>query len=126
LTHSYIPNTDITREEMLQEMDLEEVEELFSDIPDKFRLDGELDIPRMSELELKRHLKYILSKNSPYTDSISFLGGGVWPHHVPSHVQNLVHRSEFQTSYTPYQAEASQGMLQALFEYQSLICELTG
>ncbi|KXB08336.1 hypothetical protein AKJ55_01160 [candidate division MSBL1 archaeon SCGC-AAA382M17] len=111
---------------MLQEMDLEDIDDLFSDIPDKFQLKEDLDISRFSELELKRHVKDLLSKNSPYTEAISFLGGGVWPHHVPSHVQNLTSRSEFLTSYTPYQAEASQGMLQVLFEYQSMISQLTG
>lgn len=77
-------------------------------------------------MELDRHMKFVLSKNSPYTRAISFLGGGVWPHFVPSHVKSVAGRSEFLTSYTPYQPETSQGMLQALFEYQSLISELTG
>lgn len=126
MTHRFIPNTEKVREEMLEEMGRESVEELFSDIPPECRFEGDLEIPKMTESELRRHLKSVLSKNSPYTESISFLGGGVWPHHVPSHVENLVKRSEFLTSYTPYQAEASQGLLQALFEYQSLISELVG
>lgn len=126
MSHQFIPNTGRTREEMLEEMGVGDIEELFSDIPSKFRFDRELEIPRLSELELKRHLKTILSKNSPYTEAISFLGGGVWPHHIPSLVREIVGRSEFLTSYTPYQPEASQGMLQALFEYQSMISELTG
>lgn len=111
---------------MLQDIGVENIDELFADVPDSFRLDEDLDIPQMSEIELKKHVKSLLSKNSPYTEAISFLGGGVWPHHVPSHVKDLIRRSEFLTSYTPYQAEASQGMLQALFEYQSMISELTG
>lgn len=126
MAHPYVPDTDQTRERMLEEIGVDGIDDLFSDIPEKLRLDRDLEIPQMSEQRLKRYLKRVLSKNSPYTRVISFLGGGVWPHYVPSHVQDLVHRSEFLTSYTPYQAEASQGMLQALFEYQSMIAELTG
>ncbi|KXB09337.1 hypothetical protein AKJ35_00960 [candidate division MSBL1 archaeon SCGC-AAA833F18] len=111
---------------MLKEIGFDNIEELFSDIPKEIRLNRKLDIPKLSELELDRHMKFTLSKNSPYTRAISFLGGGVWPHYVPAHVREIVRRSEFLTSYTPYQAEASQGMLQALFEYQSFISELTG
>jgi glycine dehydrogenase subunit 1 len=103
------------------------VDELFADIPAKIRLRRKLKLPgQMSELEVKRHVHAILSRNRPFTRMLSFMGGGVWPHQIPSHVKELVRRSEFLTSYTPYQPEVSQGMLQALFEYQSMICELTG
>ncbi len=111
---------------MLQNVGLNNFEELFSDIPDSIKLEKNLEIPKKSEQELKKHIKKTLNKNTPYTEKTTFLGAGVWPHYVPSHVQNLIKRSEFSTSYTPYQAEISQGILQALFEYQSMIAELTG
>ncbi len=126
LGHPYIPNTPEIREQMLKEIRVSGIDELFSDIPDGVRLKRKLDLPRMSEPEVRCHLQGMLSKNRPFTRMLSFLGAGAWPHHVPAHVRNLVGRSEFLTSYTPYQPEASQGMLQALFEYQSLIGELVG
>ncbi len=125
--HPYIPNTREIREKMLREIGAASIDELFADIPPKIRLKRELKLPpAMPELEVKRHVQAILAKNKPFTQMLSFLGGGVWPHHVPAHVRSLVQRSEFLTSYTPYQPEASQGMLQALFEYQSMIAELVG
>jgi len=125
--HPYIPNTREIREQMLREIGVASVDELFADIPVKIRLKRGLKLPgQMSELEVKRHVQAILERNRPFTKMLSFLGGGVWPHHIPTHVRELVRRSEFLTSYTPYQPEVSQGMLQALFEYQSMICELTG
>lgn len=112
---------------MLREIGVTNVEELFADIPPKVRLKHGLKLPPpMSELDAKRHVKSLLSKNKPFTEMPMFLGGGVWPHYIPAHVRSLVQRSEFLTSYTPYQAEVSQGMLQALFEYQSLVAELVG
>jgi len=108
-------------------MGVASVDELFADIPAKIRLRRELKLPGpMSELEVKRHVQAMLARNRPFTQMLSFLGGGVWLHHIPAHVRELVRRSEFLTSYTPYQPEVSQGMLQALFEYQGMICELTG
>lgn len=125
--HPYIPNTREIRGQMLREIGVVSVDELFADIPAKIRLRRELKLPGpMSELEVKRHVQAMLARNRPFTQMPSFLGGGVWPHHIPAHVRELVRRSEFLTSYTPYQPEVSQGMLQALFEYQSMICELTG
>lgn len=126
MTHPYIPSTESIREEMLKEIGRGDIETLFSDIPRKFLLERDLEVPKMSEPELEDHLRELLSKNSPYTKAISFLGGGVWPHYVPNHIRYLVHRSEFLTSYSPYHPEVGQGMLQTLFEYQSLISELTG
>ncbi len=127
MVHHYIPNVQEIREQMLGEIGVANIDELFADIPPKIHLKRKLNLPAaMSELEVKRHVKAMLSKNKPFTRMPSFLGGGVWPHHVPAHVRSLVQRAEFLTSYTPYQAEVSQGILQALFEYQSLICELTG
>lgn len=125
--HPYIPNTREVRERMLREIGVAGIEELFADIPKKIRLKRPLKLqPAMTELEVKRHVQAMLAKNKPLGELLSFLGGGAWPHYMPSHIRSLVQRSEFLTSYTPYQPEASQGMLQALFEYQSLICELVG
>jgi glycine dehydrogenase subunit 1 len=125
--HPYIPNTREIREQMLREIGVASIDELFADIPAKVRLTRKLKLPGpMSELEVKRHLQAMLAKNKPFTQMLSFLGAGAWAHHIPAHVQELARRSEFLTSYTPYQPEISQGMLQALFEYQSMICELVG
>ncbi|MGC8817159.1 MAG: aminomethyl-transferring glycine dehydrogenase subunit GcvPA [Candidatus Hadarchaeum sp.] len=127
MVHPYIPNSEETRERMLREIGLSDISELFIDIPHEVRLKRELNLPSaMSELEVVNHVKAILSKNRPFTKMPSFLGGGVWPHYIPAHVRQIIERSEFLTSYTPYQPENSQGMLQALFEYQSLIAELVG
>ncbi|MEM2878117.1 MAG: aminomethyl-transferring glycine dehydrogenase subunit GcvPA [Candidatus Hadarchaeales archaeon] len=127
MSHHYIPSFKRIREEMLVDIGVNSVEDLFSDIPEEVRLKRPLSLPpRMSEQEVRRHVTEILSKNVPFTKFPVFLGGGVWPHYVPAHVKALVSRAEFLTSYTPYQAEVSQGVLQALFEYQSMICELVG
>jgi len=110
----------------MREIGVESIDQLYSDIPSKFRLKRRLDLPKpKSELEVKRHVEALLSKNKTSKGTSAFLGAGCWPHHVPALVDAIVQRSEFLTSYTPYQPEISQGMLQALFEYQSLICELT-
>lgn len=112
---------------MLTEIGVKSVAELFEDIPAAIRSKADLPIPaKMSELETRRHVEGILAKNLSTRDILSFLGAGIWPHHVPAAIDAIISRGEFLTSYTPYQAEISQGMLQALFEYQSLICELTG
>lgn len=125
--HPYIPNTRDTRERMLGEIGVAQIEELFKDIPEKIRFRGRLKLPApVSEMEVKRHVRAILSKNRPFSETPHFVGGGVWPHHIPSHIRALSQRGEFLTAYTPYQPEVSQGMLQALFEYQSLIAELVG
>ncbi len=127
MAHHYIPNVREIREQMLREIGVASIDELFADIPPEIRLKRGLKIPTaMSELDVKRHVQSVLSKNRPFTKTPTFLGGGVWPHHVPSHVKAVIQRAEFLTSYTPYQAEASQGVLQSLFEYQSMICELVG
>ncbi len=114
-----------TEDEMLDFLGLDEKDELFEDIPDMIRTD--LDIPEgLSEKELMVEVKNKLEKNKNLDGLVSFLGGGIYDHYVPAAVGDIIGRSEFYTSYTPYQAEISQGMLQALFEYQSLIAELTG
>jgi len=102
------------------------IEELYSDIPQQVRLKKRLNLPmRTSELEVRRRIDSILSNNDERAEVVSFLGGGCWNHYVPAAVSDISSRAEFVTSYTPYQPEVSQGMLQALFEYQSMICELT-
>ena len=112
--------------EMLQFLRLKSVNELFADIPEEVRIDG-LRLPDgMSELELSRELEAMMSPNKPASSQPTFLGAGVYHHFIPAAVKTIVSRSEFITSYTPYQPEISQGMLQALFEYQSFMAELTG
>jgi glycine dehydrogenase subunit 1 len=125
--HPYIPNSVLkTKQEMMQEIEVESIDQLYSDIPSRFRLKRQLNLPKpMCELEVKRHIEALLSKSKTARGTSVFLGAGCWPHYVPALVDAIVQRSEFLTSYTPYQPEISQGMLQALFEYQSLMCELT-
>ncbi|MEM1537180.1 MAG: aminomethyl-transferring glycine dehydrogenase subunit GcvPA [Candidatus Bathyarchaeia archaeon] len=125
--HPYIPNShpEIKRM-MMREIGIESIDELYLDIPGKYFLKKPLNLPKgLSEFEVKRHIENLLSKNKTCADMPVFLGAGCWPHYVPAAVGEIVRRSEFLTAYTPYQAEVSQGMLQALFEYQSMICELT-
>jgi glycine dehydrogenase subunit 1 len=125
--HPYLPNSvpDI-KEKMMEKIGINGINELFSDIPKEFIYSKELSIPGPhSEVEVKQHLEKLLEQNKTLKCP-PFLGGGVWPHYVPTIVEEVIHRAEFLTSYTPYQPEISQGILQALFEYQSLICELVG
>jgi len=111
--------------EMLQFLRLKSVNELFADIPEEVRING-LHLPDgMSELELSRELGAMMAPNKPASSQPTFLGAGVYHHFIPAAVKAIVSRSEFITSYTPYQPEISQGMLQALFEYQSFMAELT-
>ncbi|MBU7009930.1 MAG: aminomethyl-transferring glycine dehydrogenase subunit GcvPA [Theionarchaea archaeon] len=116
----YIPNVS-EAEIMLQQISMT-TDDLFSDIPDNLKKDIALP-PPLSELEVKRKIDYMNQKNQKM---LSFLGAGCYNHYIPSHIKELLSRSEFYTAYTPYQPEISQGMLQALFEYQSLVCDLTG
>lgn len=121
--HPYIPNISLS-EQMLERIGKSK-EDLFSDIPDHLMLKKDLNIPHsLPEAVLYRDINALLNKNK--IDFISFLGGGFYNHYIPAHVENLVSRTEFLTSYTSYQPEISQGMLQGLFEYQSMIAELTG
>ena len=120
----YTPNTDSDRESMLREIGVQDIMDLFKDIPENLILKSPLRIPdQLSEFELIRELEKISKNNKK---SLSFLGGGNYNHHIPSTVNAITSRGEFSTSYTPYQPEISQGTLQAVFEYQSMICELTG
>jgi glycine dehydrogenase subunit 1 len=125
--HPYIPNSNPEiKQELMREVGVRSIEELYADIPDRYLLKKPLNLPEaMSEFEVKRHVEALLSKNKTCEDMPIFLGAGCWPHYVPAVVKEVVQRSEFLTSYTPYQPEISQGMLQVLFEYQSMICELT-
>ncbi|NLG80358.1 MAG: aminomethyl-transferring glycine dehydrogenase subunit GcvPA [Firmicutes bacterium] len=123
---NYVPHTDRDRSEMLAQIGVSSVDELFSDIPREVRLERDLRLPKpVSEYELARHMAALAGKNTTADDLVSFLGAGAYDHFVPSVVRHIVSRSEFYTAYTPYQAEISQGMLQAIFEYQTLMCELT-
>ena len=124
---SQLSLTDVDREEMLATIGVSSVEELFRDIPAGVRFRGELDLePALSEPELNRHLEELAAKNVDTTKELSFLGMGVYDHYVPAVVDAVLQRGEFLTAYTPYQPEMSQGVLQAIFEYQTAICELTG
>ncbi len=127
VTYPHIPNSvSNVKKQMMGEVGITNVEELYVDVPQKFRLRKRLNLPGpTSEYEVKKHLEKLLAKNKTSRDMPSFLGAGCWPHYTPAVVDAIVQRAEFLTSYTPYQAEISQGILQALFEYQSMICELT-
>ncbi len=120
----YGPHTASDRERMLAALGVDSVERLFDDIPPAVRADG-LDLPGpRSELELARELGALAARNR--VDPVSFLGAGVYRHHIPATVDAVISRGEFYTAYTPYQPEISQGTLQAIFEFQSLLAELTG
>jgi len=121
----FIPNSSI-KERMLKEIGLNNIEELFSDIPKKIKI-NDLDLPNsLTQQETFEKLKEISNKNKSYNEMLNFLGGGIKPHFIPSVVKSITSRSEFLTAYTPYQSETSQGFLQAMFEYQSIIAEITG
>jgi len=123
----YIPNTDADRAEMLRLLGLTAVEELFEVIPPAVRLTGELKLPSgMPESEVMEYFAALGKRNRLFPARRILAGGGVYCHFIPPAVKELAHRGEFYTSYTPYQPEVSQGMLQAIFEYQSFVCLLTG
>lgn len=124
---SYIPHTEKDIQEMLVAVGASSVEELFKPIPDNLRLKKPLNLPdSLSEQELLYELSALGKKNATIDEYVSFLGAGAYHHYIPSAVNHLILRSEFYTAYTPYQPEISQGTLQAIFEYQTLICQLTG
>ncbi|HXL04921.1 MAG TPA: aminomethyl-transferring glycine dehydrogenase subunit GcvPA [Bacillota bacterium] len=123
---NYVPHTSEDRSEMLKVIGVSSIDELFSDVPSEVKLHRELNLPAaMSEFELIKYMSGLAGKNTTTDNMVSFLGAGVYDHYVPSVVKHIISRSEFYTSYTPYQAEISQGMLQSIFEYQTLMCELT-
>ena len=124
---SYISNTTAQQKAMLSEMGNDSIQELFADIPEAVRLSRDLELPpALSELELTSYMRKLSQKNINLDDTSCFLGAGAYDHFIPSAVGNLISRQEFYTAYTPYQPEISQGTLQAIFEFQSMICELTG
>ncbi len=111
---------------LIKKLGIKSIDELFDEIPQEIRING-INIPQgKSDIEVEREIKSILKRNKSFDDMPSFLGGGIKVHYVPPAVRHIVSRSEFYTSYTPYQPEFSQGMLQSMFEYQSAVCELTG
>lgn len=123
----YIPNTREEREAMLEEIGYSSIQDLFVDIPKELILDKELDLPEgMSEMELSKHMRKLASSNKDVNQYSCFLGAGAYDHYIPSAIDHIISRAEFYTSYTPYQPEISQGTLKAIFEYQTMICELTG
>ena len=123
----YIPNTDADRSEMLKLLALKHTEDVFDVIPEHVRLDGELKLPEgMPESELVEYFDYLGAANHVFPPRRILAGGGAYAQFIPPVVKELAHRSEMYSSYTPYQPEVSQGMLQAIFEYQSFVCLLTG
>jgi glycine dehydrogenase subunit 1 len=123
---SYVPHTDADRAEMLAAIGVERVEDLFHDVPAACRF-PELNLPEpLSEMEVMTELQAMSEENLDTGHFTSFLGAGAYSHYVPRVVDHVISRSEFYTAYTPYQPEISQGTLQSIFEYQSMICALTG
>ncbi len=121
----YIPNTTDDQQAMLEAIGADSLDDLFATVPAELRLGRDLDLPAaMGELELSAHMAKLARRNT--AAEVCFLGGGSYDHFIPAVVDFVAARSEFYTAYTPYQAEASQGSLQALFEYQTLITQLTG
>ena len=122
---SYLSNTDAQQRQMLQEAGYRDWDHLFEEIPAQVRLDRPLDLPAGgSELEVRRQVEAMAAKNRVFPHI--FRGAGAYNHYIPSIVRQVTSKEEFVTAYTPYQAEISQGNLQAIFEYQTMICELTG
>lgn len=127
MNYRYLPMTSEDKKEMLSFLGIEEVTQLFSDIPDRIRFKGKLNIPEaLSEPEIIRYFSGLAEKNINSHGHAYFLGAGIYDHYIPSSVDHVTRRSEFYTAYTPYQPEISQGELQAIFEFQTMICELTG
>lgn len=125
--HPYIANTPEDIQEMLKAIGLESVDQLFDDIPKDVHLNREIDLPNAkSELEVTNYLKELADKNCSLSKLTSFLGAGAYDHYIPSIINHIISRSEYYTSYTPYQPEISQGTLQYIFEFQTLIANLTG
>jgi glycine dehydrogenase subunit 1 len=123
----FISNTDAEREKMLRAIGVERFEDLLAAIPTELRMQGEFALePPYAEMDITRRVGVLADRNLASCRANSYLGAGVYEHFVPSAVDHIVIRPEFLTAYTPYQAEVSQGTLQAIYEYQSLICELTG
>src|SRR5258708_22890002 len=124
---SYAPNPAAEQQAMLQAVGVETIEELLSPVPADVRLKRSLALPAaLAEPDIKRVMGALAERNADLDHFPSFLGAGSYDHITPSVVPHLVKRSEFYTSYTPYQPEISQGMLQAIYEFQTMVCQLTG
>ncbi|PLT50944.1 aminomethyl-transferring glycine dehydrogenase subunit GcvPA [Bacillus amyloliquefaciens] len=127
MKHRYLPATEQDKKEMLKAIGAETIDELFADIPENVRFQKDYQNKQAkSETELTRELTKLAAKNKDAVTYASFLGAGVYDHYQPVIVDHVISRSEFYTAYTPYQPEISQGELQAIFEFQTMICELTG
>lgn len=127
MKHRYLPMTENDKQAMLEAIGVSSIDELFQDIPERVRFKGEYKIkPAKDEASLMKELAVLASKNADLRANTSFLGAGVYDHYMPVIVDHVISRSEFYTAYTPYQPEISQGELQAIFEFQTMICELTG
>lgn len=127
MKHRYLPMTDQDQADMLAAVGAETIEDLFADIPQAVRYNGVLPMSkRLGEPELLKHMRNLSDRNADFDRYTSFLGAGLYDHHIPVVLNHVISRSEFYTAYTPYQPEISQGELQAIFEFQSYICELTG
>jgi glycine dehydrogenase subunit 1 len=121
----YIPNSEADRQQMLAEIGIESIEQLFSGIPEQLKLKRLLDLPKpLTEPELLQYFQSRAARNS--VAQPAFLGAGIYRHFIPIVIDALISRSEFYTAYTPYQAEIAQGTLQAIFEFQTYIAQLTG
>ncbi|MFP6632299.1 MAG: aminomethyl-transferring glycine dehydrogenase subunit GcvPA [Planctomycetota bacterium] len=124
---AYFPHTDQDRDDMLEALGLDSIEELFSCIPEKIRLGRNLDLPKLaSEPEIIKEMGSMAARNARMDNRPSFLGAGSYLRFIPAAIDSLSSRGEFNTAYTPYQAEVSQGTLQAIMEYQTMLCQLTG
>ena len=122
----FIPHTESEREEMLKSIGVEKIEDLFAAIPEQHRFPKLGMLHGMTEMEVSAQLKEMAEANLSLSNAVSFLGAGAYYHYIPAAIDNLISRGEFYTAYTPYQPEISQGTLQGIFEYQSLIARLTG
>ena len=128
MSSEYIINTDDDQAAMLARIGVDSIDSIINEqVPMELRLTRPLNVPQgMAEMELGQHMHALAAKNRSSADATCFLGGGAYDHFIPSVVDALASRSEFYTAYTPYQAEASQGTLQVVYEYQTLMCQLTG
>ncbi|TMC58657.1 MAG: aminomethyl-transferring glycine dehydrogenase subunit GcvPA [Chloroflexi bacterium] len=123
---SYIPNTDADRAEMLSVIGKTSIDDLFADVPAAKRF-PKLDLlPALSEIELRRYFQQLAEQNLDASHGLNFLGAGAYQHFIPAAINHLILRGEFYSAYTPYQPEVSQGTLTAIYEYQTLVCQLTG
>lgn len=124
---AFVPNTDDDRKQMLEKIGVNSFDELISNVPNEIKLNRDLDLPEeLSEYEVDRLLNKYAAKNITANTHTCFMGGGAYDHFIPAIVCSVLERPEFKTAYTPYQAEVSQGTLQAMYEFQSMICALTG